>query len=190
MSGPIDSLGVAVQVLDALEAVGARGTIGGSIAASFAGEPRSTIDIDVVTDLTDEQVTPLVEALSGEFYIDERGLRRAVATSSSTNLIHQLTQIKVDIFIAGGTPLDEQQLRRRMPVTVGGRRLFVHPPEDILLQKLRWYRAGGEVSDRQWRDIQGIIRAQGARLDRPYLMSAAPSLGVEDLLRRALHEAI
>ena len=104
------------------------------------------------------------------------------------NLIHQATQIKVDLFIAGGTPLDAQQLARRQPVQIGERTLLVHPPEDILLQKLRWYRSGGEVSDRQWRDVLAIVRTQGRRLDRAYLISNAPVLDVEDLLARALLE--
>lgn len=184
-----DPLGVAAQVLAALESCGARGTIGGSIAASFAGEPRSTIDVDIVTDIDAAQVDRFAAALTEDFYIDTRALLRAIERRSSTNLIHHATQLKIDLFVAGGTALDEQQLNRRLSVTVGGRRLYVHPPEDILLQKLRWYRAGGEISDRQWRDVRAIVRAQGVRLDREYLAAAAPTLGVADLLERALADA-
>ena len=64
--------------------------------------------------------------------------------------------------------------------------VFVHTPEDILLQKLRWFRMGGEVSDRQWRDVRGIVRVQGDRLDGAYLHRGATTLGVADLLTRAL----
>lgn len=121
--------------------------------------------------------------------MDEDALRRAVRQRSSANLIHQATQLKVDFFVAGGTPLDQQQLDRRMAVAVEpGRTLPMHPPEDILLQKLRWYRAGGEASDRQWRDVLGIVRVQGSRLDRDYLRDNAPALGVADLLSRAFRE--
>ena len=122
--------------------------------------------------------------------MDDEALRRAIRERSSTNLIHTTTQLKVDLFVAGGTPLDYQQLKRRQEVTIGpGRTIHVHPPEDILLQKLRWYQKGGQTSDRQWRDILGIIRVQGSHLDRDYLMANAPVIGVADLLTRALRGA-
>jgi len=191
VSEPVDPLAVAWTVSQALAQLGIVHTIGGSLAASFAGEPRSTIDIDVVAALEEFHVEPLVAALSPAFYIDEIGLRRALRERSSTNLIHQSTQLKVDLFVAGGTPLDTQQLARRRSVDVGGGRVLpIHPPEDILLQKLRWYQMGGRSSDRQWRDIQGIIRVQGRRLDREYLREQAPALGIETLLIDALNEGL
>ena len=189
MTAPIDPIETALLVVNHLEALHIPHTIGGSIASSFAGEPRSTVDIDIVVALEERHVTALVAALSPEFYIDANALRRAIRTRSSANLIHHATQLKVDLFVAGGTPLDTPQLARRQAVDLGdGRRLFVHPPEDILLQKLRWYRLGGDVSDRQWRDIAAIIRVQGNRLDREYLREGAGVLGVADLLDRALAE--
>lgn len=186
MTHQVDPIAVALQVVDALESLGIVCTVGGSIAASFAGEPRSTIDIDIVVALHADRVPDVVTALGDDFYLDERALERAVRQRSSTNLIHHATQLKVDLFVAGGTPLDMQQLARRLPVPVGGGVLPIHPPEDILLQKLRWFRAGGEVSDRQWRDVQAIVRVQGTHLDTDYLRANAPALGVEDLLRRVL----
>ncbi|HVZ20230.1 MAG TPA: hypothetical protein VG871_04170 [Vicinamibacterales bacterium] len=189
MNQPVDPVAVALRVTGALDALGIAHTIGGSIASSVAGEPRSTVDIDIVAALTPEQVMPLVHALEPEFYVEEDALRRAVREKGSANLIHHATQLKVDVFVAGGTPLDEQQIARRQEVVLGpGRVLHVHQPEDILLQKLRWYRRGGEVSDRQWRDVLGIVRVQGDRLDRAYLQQNAPSLDVADLLQRAFRE--
>jgi hypothetical protein len=187
---PVDPIAIALSVARVLEALGIRHTIGGSIASSFAGEPRSTVDIDFVVALDESHIPALMSALSTDFYVDDASLLRAIRARASTNLIHHATQLKVDIFVAGGTPLDQEQLKRRQEVTLGpGQRLYVHPPEDILLQKLRWYRKGGEISDRQWRDILGIIRVQGSHLDRDYLIVNAPILGVANLLARALDEA-
>jgi hypothetical protein len=117
-----DPLAIAVTVARHLEALGIVYTIGGSIASSVAGEPRSTLDIDIVVGLAEAQVSDLVSALEQDFYVVEDALRRAVRDTSSANLIHQASQVKVDLFVAGGTPLDSQQLKRRLSVDVGGGR--------------------------------------------------------------------
>ena len=165
--GPAEPLQVALQVAAALERCGVRYLIGGSLASSVAGEPRSTMDVDLVVALTQADVAPFLANLGDGFYADEETLRRAVQARSSANLIHRATSTKVDLFVLGGTPLDDQQMERRVRLQVASapdRFLYVYAAEDILLQKLRWYRLGNEVSDRQWRDILGIVGVQGHRL--------------------------
>lgn len=186
MTDAVDPVPVALAVTAVLDALGIAHTIGGSLASSFAGEPRSTVDVDIVAAIEEEHVPALVARLTGEFYIDDASLLRAVRNRTNTNLVHNATNLKIALFIAGGTPLDLQQIARPRAVVVSGRTIYVHPPEDILLQKLRWYKSGGGVSDRQWRDIAGIIRTQGRALDRGYLREHAPTLGVADLLEQAL----
>jgi hypothetical protein len=186
MTDALEPLRIAARLIEALESLGISCTVGGSIAASFAGEPRSTIDIDLVVAMTSAHLDAIVAATEAEFYVDRSALERAVRGHRSANLIHRATSIKIDLFVAGGTPLDHWQLSRRMRVQIEDVTLPVHPPEDILLQKLRWYRLGGEVSDRQWRDILAIVRVQGARLDVDYLRAHAPTLDVADLLLRVI----
>jgi hypothetical protein len=184
-----DLIEVTALVVAALERTGVPYTIGGSLASSFSGEPRASIDADILVDMTAAQVASFLDALGDQFYVDADALRRAIENKSSTNLIHFESSIKVDLFVAGSL-LDARQLERRRRVEVGpNHRWFIHSPEDILLQKLLWYRQGGEVSDRQWRDAIAILIVQDARLDRAYLRATASLIGVSDLLERGLLQA-
>jgi len=186
-----DPLAVALRVAEALEGCGVRYVVGGSLASSISGEPRSTLDVDLVVALTEAEVDSVVAALGDEFHVDADALRRAIREKSTTNLIHFATSTKVDLFIMGGSPVDGEQMDRRERVKVlsdPDRHLYVYTPEDILLQKLRWYRMGDETSDRQWRDVLGIMLVQGDRLDTNYIQRGAQMLGVSDLLGRALRE--
>jgi len=191
LSSIFDPIAVALRVADALESCGIPYLVGGSVASSINGEPRSTLDIDIVVALAAASVDSLVAALGEDFYADSEALGRAVETRTSANLIHLETSMKVDLFVMGGSPIDEQQMRRRVLVQVSDepdRYLFICTAEDILLQKLRWFRLGNETSDRQWRDVLGIVLVQGQALDQTYLKQGAARLGVADLLERALEE--
>jgi hypothetical protein len=100
--------------------------------------------------------------------------------------------LKIDFFVAAGTGFSAVQLKRRRLELVSRDpevRVFVASPEDTVLAKLSWYRSGGEVSERQWVDVQGVLRVQGVSLDFTYLISTARELHIEDLLERALNEA-
>lgn len=186
-----DLLAVALQVTDALDGCGIRYTIGGSLASSFSGEPRASIDVDIVVDLTEDGVDAFVAALGAGFYADADSLRRAARDRSTVNLIHHASGVKIDLFVAG-SPLEGRQLERRRRAQVGwtpDRFVYMHSPEDILLQKLEWFRRGGEVSDRQWRDVLSILIVQRGRLDESYLRSVAVECALTDLLERAQREA-
>ncbi len=183
-----DPIAVALIVADVLDSCGLRYLVGGSLASSMSGEPRSTLDVDIVVAMTESDVDPLVPRLREAFDVDERAVARAVRERSSVNVFHVASAIKVDLFVLGESPLDEEQMDRRQRVRVTfdpDRHLYVYTPEDILLQKLRWFRSGGEVSDRQWRDVLGILLVQGAALDRVYLRDRSERRGLADLLARA-----
>lgn len=183
---------ITLLVTNTLERLGIRYAVGGSLASSLHGVMRSTIDVDIVADVSPEHIPLLAAALSKEFYADEEMMRDAVKHRSSFNLIHYDTAFKVDIFIRKLRPFDQMQLERRrisIIATEPEESVYVVSPEDIVLSKLEWYRMGGEISDRQWRDILGVMKVREGELDLEYLRKWAVELNVGDLLERALREA-
>ena len=187
-----EPLSITLLVTDAFEKLNVPYLIGGSLASALYGTARSTLDVDLIADLHAEQATQLVELLQQEFYIDERMIRDAIQHLSFFNLIHLATMFKVDVFITKKRSFDQMQFNRRQLQVVSDepeRKAYVTTAEDIILAKLEWYRLGNEVSDRQWRDILGVLKVQAGRLDLKYLNQWAAELKVADLLQRALKES-
>jgi hypothetical protein len=186
-----DSIRVTLLVTAVFEQMGIPYAVGGSLASSVHGVMRSTLDVDIVADMRMEQIEPYVSALSAEFYADDEMIADAIAHRSSFNLIHYATAFKVDVFIPKPRDFDRMQLQRSTPFVITAdpeRSILVTSPEDIILSKLEWYRMGDEVSDRQWRDILGVMKTKSSELDLVYLRDWARQLNVEDLLDRALKE--
>lgn len=184
-----DPITVTLLVTKELELLGVPYLIGGSLASAVHGVYRATADADLVADLRPEHAAPLARALAGAFYVDEESIAEAIRRRRSFNLIHLDTMFKVDIFVSRARPFDRSQLERRVPQIVGtdpDQVGYFASAEDIVLAKLEWYRMGGEVSERQWRDILGVLKVQGERLDLAYLHHWAGELHVADLLERAL----
>lgn len=191
MSEP-DLLAALGPVLRVLGDLGVRHFVGGSIASSAHGVARASVDGDVVAELGPAHVSPLVAALRDTYYVPEERIRDAVARRASFNLIHLDTMLKVDVFVSRDRPFDRRAFERARPAPIAGApgaTLPVSSAEDVVLAKLEWYRRGGEVSERQWSDVSGVLRVSGSAIDRPYLRQNAIELGVGDLLDRALAEA-
>lgn len=186
-----DEYSVALRVAGVFERLGLEYVLGGSLASSLQGEPRSTNDIDFALRIEERHVSLLAAALGPDFVVDEEGLREAIRPRRSHNVFFLPTVLKIDLFVRGGTPFDDSELSRRLRTSVGdaGSALFVVILEDNILRKPAWFRMGDEVSDRQWRDILGILRISGDVLDLAYLQAWAPRLGVDDLLARAQAQA-
>jgi len=192
MSSP-DILLAVRPVTTAFEALSISYCIGGSVASSLYGMARATMDVDIVAQITPPQVPKFVGLLKDSYYIDEYMILEAIDSTSSFNLIHLDTMIKIDVFIQKTDPFHQSVLRRKQIDTLveddpeSG--FFFYSPEDILLHKLCWYEMGGRVSERQWLDVLGIIKVQMDSLNQAYLKQWAQSLSVMDLLEQVFEEA-
>jgi hypothetical protein len=184
---------VTLRVTGVLEKLGIPYLIGGSLASTLHGMIRTTQDSDIITQMQMEHIQPFVSSLQDEFFIDEEMIADAIQHNSSFNIIHRDTMFKVDIFIPLSRPFQQSQLSRAQ------RQAFdletqmsanFASAEDTILSKLEWYRMGGEISERQWRDILGILKTRVGELDMEYLKKWAKDLNVNDLLERVLRESI
>jgi len=183
-----DEIGRAVAgVADILDALNVRWAVGGSVASAAHGEPRATNDVDLVAVLTEAEARTVVLRLGGDYYADGDSAAEAVRLRGSFNIIDRRSFIKLDVFVPGPGPLGLGQLDRKRDLDVfpSMRPVPVLGPEDVVLQKLRWYRLGGEVSDRQWRDIVSVLRLVRSELDDRYLNDVAAGAGLTTLLERA-----
>jgi hypothetical protein len=187
----VTALDVALRVAAALESIGCEYFIGGSLASSLQGEPRATNDIDLVVAMMPHRVRAFAEQLGPEFEVDQDMLRDALTRGSCANIFYLPMVTKIDIFALGASPYDEVEFSRRRKVRVraSGEELFIKAPEDTVLRKLLWYREGGEVSSKQWRDVVEVLRVSGAEINHQYVAMWAEKLGVDELLTRAQAEA-
>ena len=172
----------------AMEQSGVRYAIGGSWASTAFGEARFTNDVDIVADFTPQSLDEFLSHLPVTFYVDSGEARNALRLGSPFNVIYMPIAFKFDFFPARAFPLGLQELDRAVLLPGSGLSDIPTPfvtPEDILLAKLHWFHAGGEVSDVQWRDVQGIIRSETGILDLNYLEQNAAKLGIAALLKKA-----
>jgi hypothetical protein len=186
----IDALSPVVAVLEKL---GVRYRIGGSIASSLYGVARATLDIDLVVDLAAKDIQPFTEALSKDYYVEQSMVADAVRRRASFNVIHLGTMIKVDVFVLKTRSYDQQAFLRAQVDTLddaaNADQFYFAAPEDVVLNKLEWFRLGYEIADRQWRDVLGVLKVQQDKLDYAYLHHWARKIGVLNLLDRAIVEA-
>jgi len=185
-------LDLAVDLAGLFDEIGVRYVIGGSVASSLIGEPRSTVDVDIAVELELRHLDRFLQHVRPNFYVPERDAARAVREADSFNIIHNEVALKIDLFVLGANLLDTNQIARRMLVqipTVPAAALWITSPEDQVLRKLDWYRQGGQVSDRQMRDIIAILQINRQQLDFEYLTKTAELVGLSQLLRDARQSA-
>lgn len=166
--------------------------LGGSMASSLHGVPRSTQDSDITVAPFPDKVQEFVAAFGADYYLSEPAVQEAHRRRFSFNVINTLTGFKADVFIRPEGGFDEMALGRRIPARLPDlpdEAVFLFTAEDIVLHKLRWYRLGNETSEQQWEDVLGVLRTQEGKLEEAYLERWAQAIGVTDLLARARQES-
>jgi hypothetical protein len=179
----VELLRRAIQVLEQLDI---KYLIVGSAASIVYGEPRMTLDIDIVIDLKSDQVDALCAAFPEDaYYVSPQAARQAVLQGGQFNVIHPTSGNKIDFMIARRDAWGRSQLDRRQRVeVVPGLTGYAGSPEDVILGKLWYYQEGG--SEKHLRDIAGMMQVSGDQIDTAYIAQWAQRLGLSDIWQAAL----
>lgn len=180
-------LELAVQFGQVLDDAGIEYAVGGSVASSMFGEPRSTLDIDFALRGSAEAFDEALLRAAADFYIPTAAASRAILSNDSFNLLHNASGIKIDVFVLGEAFLDRRQIERRVKISLEAGDLWVTSPLDIVLRKLWWFQLSEERSERQWRDVIGLLRV--TEVDDERLQSDAIEADLGELAQRAIAEA-
>ncbi len=166
------------RLVDKLNDAGVPHMVAGSFASTYHGVPRSTQDVDVVIDPSASALETFVSSLpQSKYYVDAGVARDAFHRRSRFSVIDMTTGWKVDLIIRKDRPFSIEELSRRQRATIFGAEVFVVTAEDSILSKLEWAKLTD--SERQLRDVAGILSVHGASLDRAYLERWVAGLGVE-----------
>jgi len=126
----------------------------GSFAMSAYGEIRTTRDVDIVVQLSEKHVLPLMRSFEGRYYISDISIRGAIANRSMFNIINSEWGTKIDCIIQKDTEFARRSFERRRKVVVSGIEFWTTTKEDLIISKLNW--AKDTHSEMQIRDIANL----------------------------------
>ncbi len=179
--------------ISTFESIGVEPLVGGSFASGAWGNPRQTNDIDLSARLGPEHEEPVLSAFAPRFMVGPTELNWAL-TSTDPGRMFSMTYFedpfKIDVFVMGSTPYEMSELERsQVCFLFEGVSARVIAPENIVLQKLKWYVEGNRISNQQWNDVVRVIEFLGDAFDRDYLLHWADHFDLRELAEAALSEA-
>ncbi|MGZ5453968.1 MAG: nucleotidyl transferase AbiEii/AbiGii toxin family protein [Candidatus Aminicenantales bacterium] len=153
----------------------------GAVAAIAYGEPRLTNDIDIVADLSEDDIPKLIACYPArEFDFDEDSAKRALISRSQFKIIHPESGLKIDVMISRGDEFDQSRFRRaRRLRPLEDTEVAFASPEDVILKKMAFYRDGR--SEKHLRDIAGILKISSGGIDISYIEGWVKKLGLEEI---------
>lgn len=162
--------------------------LAGSFASTYYGDPRTTNDIDLVIDPSREALERFARGLDrGRFYVSVEAAREAFERRGQFNVVLLDSGWKADLILRRDRAFSRAEFERRQSAEIAGVQVHLATAEDTIIAKLEWARAG--ESERQLRDVVGILEVSGERLDRDYIARWIAELGLQALWDRAKSEA-
>ena len=166
-----------MQMSQALGTAGIPFMLTGSMAASYHGAGRATMDIDLVIDPTAVQLESLLVALDRPgVYVPREAAKAAFDDRTMFNVVDIETGWKADMIFRKDRPFSAMEFAPRLPAQFERIPLWITTAEDLVLAKLEWAHTGG--SARQLDDVAALLDAAGHPLDFGYIAEWAAQLGL------------
>jgi len=178
------------RVVEVLEQLGIPYMVVGGFAAIFYGEPRLTLDVDIVVDMKEEHMEPFVATFPvPDYYVSAEGIRDSPRRQYPFNVIQPATGAKIDMMPLTTDPLTlgAFQRRQRIPYDQAGHTAIFISAEDLVLSKLSAFQETG--SERHLRDARGVLIIRGETLDVEAMRRRAQAAGILELLERTIETA-
>jgi hypothetical protein len=151
-----------------LDRAGIEHMLAGSFASTFHGDPRTTNDIDLVIDCDRDALDRLVRQLDpSRCYVSPNAVDEAWQRRGQFNVVLLESGWKVDLILRRNRVFSREEFARRQPAEIAGVRVCVATAEDTIVAKLEWAQAG--ESERQLRDVVGILEMRRGELDLEYV---------------------
>ena len=94
---------------------------------------------------------------------------------------------KIDFIFQKASAFHREALRRRTQADSEGVLISIITPEDLIIAKLEWAKAGASL--RQIEDVAGILKVRGKSLDRAYIEKWIHELGLASQWENARKDA-
>lgn len=161
-------------VIEAMEAAEIDYLIGGAVASWAWGEPRSTMDLDLVVDIPLEATSRLSQELEKRDMLVPSEIILDVILEERVdipiNAIHMHSGFKADIYpLRSNDELRRSALTRRRLVDFGPPlgKIYIHSVEDLIIYKV-WYFSISHQT-KHVRDIAAILRSMEGNIDFAYI---------------------
>jgi len=154
----------------------------GGLAVSFWGLPRTTHDIDIVIEAKKEDEDKIINSFKKDFYISEEAVSKAIKQRFTFNIIHYKSGLKIDFWLTKKNTQRIAEFKRRLKKKIFDKQIYIISPEDLILEKLLWYKEGR--STRHLEDIEGILKISRPNLN--YIKNWARQLSTIKILEEVM----
>ncbi len=183
----MNQLDALTQFIRDLNSLGVPYMITGAYAVSYFGLPRATHDLDIVVGIKSIDIDKICRKFAKGYIVDKDMVENAVQYRTHFSIIHNKSDLKIDLWILKETSGEKKKFVRRKKVSLFGVSTYIISAEDMVLTKLEWFKRSKNTKHLD--DVVGIIKVQARKLDKAYIKRTLEKLGIKKYWDMAVEKA-